>query len=117
MVKYPGYFSDDDGEFIQVPFKWEICSECRGDGRSSAYLGSFTWSELNEQGDEFIEDYFAGNYDEVCECCEGSGKVAVPDYDKMTKEQENKYLEYMRADEEYEAERRAEMRYFYGSNR
>lgn len=117
MAKYPGYFSDEDGEFVQVPYKWEICSQCQGDGRSSDYLGSFTWDELNEQGDEFIEDYFAGDYDRPCDCCEGSGKIVVPDHSKMTEEQEKKYLEYMQAEIEYESERRAEMRYFYGPNR
>lgn len=117
MVKYPGYFSDDDGEFVQVPYKWEICSHCRGDGGSSAYLGSFTWEELNEEGPEFISDYFSGVYDRECECCGGSGKVAAPDHDKMTEEQEKKYHEYMQAEIEYESERRAEMRYFYGSDR
>lgn len=113
MVKYPGYFSDDDGEFVQVPYKWEICSQCRGEGKSSAYLGAYTWDELHEQGDEFIEDYFAGNYDRVCDCCDGSGKVTVPDYGKMTEEQEKKYMEQMEADYAYESERRAEMRMMY----
>lgn len=117
MAKYPGYFSDEDGEFVQVPYKWKICGHCSGEGLSSSYLGSFTWEELDEQGQEFTDAYFAGEYDRECDCCGGSGKIAVPDHNKMTEEQEKKYLEYMQAEIEYESERRAEMRYFYGSNR
>lgn len=110
MTKVPFIYSEDDGEPISLPYKWEICSHCSGEGRSSAYLGAFTWDELREQGDEFIEDYFAGGYDRPCDCCGGSGKITVADYDKMTEDEIKKYEQQLRDDYEYESMRRAERR-------
>lgn len=109
MAKFPFYYSEED-ECVHLPYRWVICGHCEGEGMSSSYLGAFTRDELYEQGDEFIEDYFAGNYDRPCDCCDGTGKVPVPNYDKMTEEQVKKYEEQIQADIAYEAERRAEMR-------
>lgn len=110
MAKFPFYY-DEEGECIHLPYTWVICGHCEGEGMSSSYLGAFTWDELNEQGEEFIEDYFAGNYDRPCDCCEGSGKIPIPNYDKMTEEQLEKYKDHVQAEREYKAERRAEMRW------
>lgn len=110
MAKFPYIYSEDDGEPIALPYKWEICSHCSGEGQSSSYLGAFTWDELYEQGDEFISDYFAGNYDRPCDCCDGSGKVAVPNYNKMTEEQVKKYEQNIQDEIEYESMIRAEKR-------
>jgi RecJ-like exonuclease len=110
MTKVPFIYSEDDGEPIALPYKWEICSQCEGEGRSSAYLGAFTWDELHEQGDEFIEDYFAGNFDKSCGCCGGSGKITVADYGKMTEDQVKAYEQQLQDDYEYEAMRNAERR-------
>ena len=104
------FYYDEEGEIVHLPYKWEICSQCRGEGMSSAYLGAFTWNELDEQGEEFIEEYFAGVYDRPCDCCHGSGKITFPDYDKMTEEQVKRYEEKIQEDIEYEAMVRAEKR-------
>lgn len=62
-----------------MALKWEICDSCEGDGKSSAYLGSFTRDEFDEHFDaEEADDYFAGRYDRRCEDCDGSGKVQTP---------------------------------------
>jgi hypothetical protein len=71
------YFDDDENE-VTLPSCWEICDHCRGEGRSSAYLGAFTRDELDDDP-EFFEDYRAGRYDRTCEECGGSGKVKVVD--------------------------------------
>jgi len=110
MTKLPYLYSEDDGEPVCLPYKWEICSHCSGEGRSSSYLGAFTWDDLHEQGDEFIEDYFAGNYDKECDCCEGSGKVAVADYKRMTEDQIKKYEQHLLDEIEYQSMINAEMR-------
>jgi len=59
--------------------KWRICPRCDGEGQSSAYLGTYTADEMNEEGPEFQEDYIAGKYDRPCEECGGSGKVTQED--------------------------------------
>lgn len=74
----------DDGSETQVPFRWRICGHCRGTSKSSAYLGAYTWEEMDEAGEEFIEDYFAGNYDRPCDCCDGTGKVQEVDRKAMS---------------------------------
>lgn len=108
MAKYPVLYSGD--EEINLPYKWEICGVCEGEGVSSAYLGAFTWDELKSQGEDFIEDYFAGNYDRPCDCCGGSGKVTVVDYDKMTEDQIKAYDKQVMDEIEYESMVRAEKR-------
>lgn len=74
----------EDGTEKELPVKWCICGQCEGHGKSSAYLGAYTQDEMDEAGEDFIEDYFAGNYDRTCESCNGSGKVQEPDYERMT---------------------------------
>lgn len=78
MAKAPILYNDDDSE-TELPFKWEICGACSGHGSSSAYLGAFTREDLDDEGPEFVEDYFAGRYDRSCEHCDGAGKVKVVD--------------------------------------
>jgi predicted methyltransferase len=74
-------------EELIVPAKRVLCTQCNGDGTSSAYLGDFTWTEMNEQGEDFVEDYFAGRLDKQCETCKGKRWELIPDEDRMTKEQ------------------------------
>ena len=98
---------------IGVPFKWEICAQCQGDGGSSAYLGAFTQDVWAEQDDEFKEDYIAGRYDRPCPACNGSGKVQVPDITKCSYQDKRQLVELrrqFRADAEIDAIQRAEQR-------
>jgi len=71
----------DDVVTTSLPARWEICGECDGDGKSSAYLGDFSMDDLNEDPD-FAEEYFAGRYDRACPCCKGAGKVLVVDRER-----------------------------------
>lgn len=59
---------------------WIICRHCRGEGKSSGYLGAFSMAELHEDPD-FYEDYMSGAYDRPCEVCAGSGKLLVKEPD------------------------------------
>jgi predicted methyltransferase len=66
----------------KLPSGWAICCTCRGNGRHSIGMGSFTSSELAEQGQDWVEDYMAGRFDSSCEDCEGTGKVLEVDRDR-----------------------------------
>jgi predicted methyltransferase len=81
MTKTPTLFTDE-GEEIVLPFRWEVCDYCEGRGTSSAYLGSFTSSEMWEMGEDFCEDYMRGNYDKPCPECDGRTTVAVVDEER-----------------------------------
>ncbi len=92
---------DDEGE-IQLQVKFEVCPNCEGKGKSSAYLGAFTQSDMDEQGQDFLEDYMSGNYDKTCNQCSGQRVIEVPDPDRndsrliaLFEEQEDeKYQDY-----------------------
>jgi RecJ-like exonuclease len=52
--------------------KWNICPVCNGDGAHSKRLGVIN---MDEWGQDELDDYFNGAYDSTCECCAGAGKV------------------------------------------
>lgn len=107
MAKTPTLYCDD-GSGTELPFKWSICSGCDGHGKSSAYLGAYTRSEMDEAGPEFLEDYMAGRYDRACDRCEGSGKVRIVDWSKLTKTQRKAWNAQVRGEREDRAVERAE---------
>lgn len=101
----------EDGSFeeIELPTVWEICWDCRGEGKSSAYLGAFTQEDIERdwEPDEW-EDYMAGAYDRVCEHCGGSGKVKEVDYEALSPEMQKRWDQHCKEEAEFEAISRAE---------
>lgn len=55
--------------------KFIVCPNCGGTGSSSAYLGAFTSDDMHDMDDEFMDDYFAGNFDRKCDECNGQRVV------------------------------------------
>lgn len=106
----PTLLTNDDAE-IALPFRWIICSACRGEGKSSAYLGAFTCDDMAAAGPEFQEEYMAGRYDRTCDACGGAGKVKVADYSKMSKSARAEYAAQCRAMREVDAEEAMERRF------
>lgn len=105
------FIEDENGESeMELPTKWCICGQCDGEGKSSAYLGAYTWDEMEDAGEEFIEDYFAGNFDRVCESCAGHGKIREVDFAKITPQQRQLWEAQVRELDQEEAERRMEQR-------
>jgi DnaJ-class molecular chaperone len=101
---------------MTLPARWEICCECGGDGKHSQALGSFSPEQLDDDP-EFAEAYFAGEYDQQCSTCRGSGKVAVPNAAACSPEQRRFLAQYQRfvdeealAAQQSRAERAAEQR-------
>jgi len=95
-----------------IPSRWVICSECDGDGKTSAHMGDFTAAELSEDP-EFARDYFAGRYDCLCQACKGSGKVREAVVGSCSFQQKRQLAAIRRdqkRDVEYAAERAAECR-------
>ena len=82
----------------------QLCPTCQGRGThvNRAIDGNgITGAEMDELGEDFREDYFAGRFDVRCEECKGANVVPVP-----TPEEEEAATEKWMA----EAEQRAEMR-------
>jgi hypothetical protein len=108
-MDYPHYLDDND-EIVTLPYTWEICSHCRGHGKSSAYLGAFTQSEMDEMGPDFREDYMSGGYDKPCDVCDGTGKVPVIDEARCKPDDLARYRKDCEDEEEYQAMCAAERR-------
>ena len=82
-------------EFGPVPKHKVVCPQCRGEGSSSLYLGSYTQSEMDEQGPEFYEDYMTGAYDRTCDTCGGLRVIDEPDLKEMTDEIRCEFIDWM----------------------
>jgi hypothetical protein len=96
-------FDGDDERAVRIPFKFEICPQCNGSGKSSAYLGAFTADEMNERDDEWREDYFAGRFDRQCETCVGhSGRIISPDYKKLSKRDHKLWCDQVKEERDYQ---------------
>jgi hypothetical protein len=78
--------ADRLAEVNEPPYEWEICCGCNGEGKSSNYLGAFTQSELYEDYD-FAESYMRGTYDRPCSGCASTGKVKVPNIERLPEAQ------------------------------
>lgn len=68
-----------------------VCWQCHGTGASSAYLGAYTSDEMDELGDEFIEDYRRGLYDRPCDVCSGLHVVLEHESECETEREEQEY--------------------------
>ena len=101
--------TDPEGDEIKLPTRWEICSTCRGEGRSSAYLGAFSGEDMAEDPD-FARDYMNGAYDRACDTCGGDGKVRAVDEDRLTPELLALYEEEVREEADYQSMCRMERR-------
>jgi hypothetical protein len=98
----------DDGEItkVQIPFEWEICDVCRGNGNHSNRLGVIN---VDDWDDEELDGYFAGRYDVGCERCDGSGKIRVIAVDLLPEDVQQFVGEYRDGYSENLEERRSEM--------
>lgn len=111
---------EEEPRNVQLPANWEICSTCRGNGGHSLRFGAITEEDRRlNWDDESFQDYMSGAYDETCQTCEGTGKVAVVDREACAPHPDLAAAlaykdEQERIDAEIEAEHRAEMRYCYG---
>ena len=70
---------DENGNPVNIYVKMEVCPVCRGRGEHSRNLGAFSADEMDEMGDEFRQDYIAGNYNATCDECKGLRVVEVLD--------------------------------------
>lgn len=107
-------WEDDQGEeqTAELPAKYEVCSDCRGEGRTlieGLRFHAFSREEFEEQfhDDEDREAYFdsRSHYHEACPTCGGKRVELVVDVGAIsTKEQ-------LAAFEHLKAQRRADREY------
>jgi RecB family endonuclease NucS len=105
-------FETDEGEEIELPAKYEVCSRCEGEGahtNPNIDGNGITASEWEEDWDEESrENYMNGVYDVTCVECDGRRVVAVLDREAADPELVKQYDAYQeslarsRAEERYE---------------
>ncbi len=79
-------------------FNYVICHVCEGHGMmdNPAFSNGITSSEWQEWGDEDKESYMSGAYDVTCTCCNGSGKLRVPNVAALTFAEKRELVEKRR---------------------
>lgn len=91
-ITFTTYDENDEEVTHTVASRKEVCGTCRGEGKSSAYLGAFSGEDMANDPD-FFEDYMDGAYDRVCPECNGNRVVDVPDESRTPPEVWAKYVE------------------------
>lgn len=78
------------GMEVEVPFDWEVCSLCGGDGSvtdPSIDAGGISAREMHRHGPEFRRSYERGDYDIDCPKCKG--RRVEPNLDPKTEDQQD----------------------------
>lgn len=98
---------DDDGDEVELPARFEVCSRCRGEGvhDNAAFSNGISLEDFAEDP-EFKEDYLSGAYDVTCSECNGLRVVPIPDENALSEEQKR----WLKNWQEAEADKRAEQR-------
>lgn len=108
-------YHPESGEAIAIPYRWELCDSCEGEGKRALGGVSFTASEWHEWTDgdpDVISDYLSGGYDTICGECQGTGKVSVAASERMSEAMRTEYEAQESAYRANRAEERAEAQYF-----
>jgi len=73
------------GELSHFTFSmvWVICDYCAGNGSHSRRFGAMSSEDFAEWDSDSRESYLCGDYDAVCDRCEGSGKIHQLDVDSL----------------------------------
>lgn len=104
--------SDHAGDEVEIAARFEVCSECHGRGLHDhpAFSNGISASEMNDMDTNSFGSYMAGDYDVECRLCKGKRVVLVPDYENLTKLEQQLVDQEIDAKREIAAERRMEQR-------
>jgi len=95
-----------------LPWVWEICGGCNGNGKHDhpAFGNGITADEWNgpDWDDDSRQTYRSGGYDVSCGECDGTGKVMVVDEDACDPDLLDAYRDDREAAAECDAESRME---------
>lgn len=103
---------DRNGDEMELPSRWEVCTVCDGEGKHSHAVdgNDITASEWAEWHPDERETYLRGGYDQQCEECKGKRVVAVVDEDRLTDEQRREWESWAEDERRYRASVEAERR-------
>ena len=97
----------DEGEEIThtVPCEFVVCPRCHGEGKhvNPAIDGNgITQSEMDELGQDFLDDYMGGGYDVTCSECGGKRVGPEIDWSKVDPALVEAYERQQREEDEYQ---------------
>ena len=92
-------WEDDECEeyHTEVPIVFEVCPECGGSGThcNRNIDGNGLTAEDFAEDPDFAEDYFAGNYDVICEMCDGLRVYPTLDPKAKLSEEQSQAVAFM----------------------
>jgi hypothetical protein len=96
----------------RLPWKWEVCSVCNGEGKhvAAGVDSSGLSAEDFAEDPDFAEAYFDGAYDVECSRCKGRSTEKVIDWEKVPAELREAIEAEERAESDYRAMVLAEIR-------
>ena len=95
------YFYDEDGEKVELPWKWEVCDLCGGNGTHvNPSLDAGGLSDDCADDEDFMDDYMAGAYDVPCNSCQGRRVVPGVDEKNCSEELLDAYYTYLQEEAE-----------------
>jgi hypothetical protein len=106
------FVEDADGIEREIPTTWGVCPVCRGKGthvNPAIDCNGLTGEDFADDPD-FADAYRNGDYDELCRRCRGRTTARVVDVDACEPHLLALYYADVEADQEYDAERLAEIR-------
>lgn len=86
---------ETETEDMEIPAKYEVCGTCDGKGKHvnpAIDSNGLTQEDFDEQGPDFMEDYFSGVYDVPCNECHGERVAPEVDWDRLD-EKSTKYVQ------------------------
>ena len=92
-------------QFSTTHTAWQICDCCGGEGKVDhpAFSNGFTSDEWQGMKDDVDHDgtsaaqrYLDGEYDMQCASCSGTGKVKVPHWHAMPRDERKAYIAHLR---------------------
>ena len=95
---------------MKLPTHKEVCSRCMGGGSVDLWEGGMTSSEMDEMGEDFLDDYLSGHYSKICPECDGQSVVDVVSEEYLSEETLRDWDEWWQNEYDYQAEIAAERR-------
>ena len=99
----PTVFLGEGDEEHPLPFVYEVCSVCQGEGthvNPSIDCDGLTHEDFDADP-EFQDNYFRGDYDITCNNCGGKRVEKVPDFRAMSQEMRDAWKEQQEEKNDY----------------
>ena len=102
----------DNGTEMPLPTKWAVCQVCDGKGshaNPAIDAGGISAEQFHDDPG-FAESYTRGDYNQVCNSCQGRTTVQVVDWDRLNADECCQYQAQLQEEDNDRATHLAEIR-------